>query len=115
MPRQTPPSPPGGNNPESKPSMDLRAAQGTQLGDHTTQVNQFGSFYAGRGPVSWPHRLGVVPGLAEGYQPRDLTDPQNPGQRDQPEEPEQPEPVVVLSGLGGVGKTQLAAGRAHQA
>jgi hypothetical protein len=43
---------------------------GHNYGDIRTQViNQ----YAERPEVTWPHRVGVVPPLAAGYQPR--TDP----------------------------------------
>src|SRR4051794_39768734 len=65
--------------------------------------------FAGRPPVEWPHRVGVVPPVAAGYVAR--TDPAV--------EPERvlarPGSTVVVSGMGGVGKTQLAAAYAHRA
>jgi hypothetical protein len=48
--------------------------------------------------VSWPVRIGVIPPLADGHQPRAALAPLAADA-----------PTLVLSGLGGVGKTQLAA------
>src|SRR3954469_21138198 len=66
--------------------------------------------YAIRPEVSWPYRVGVVPPLAVGYQPR-----AHPGMDLHRLFAEQSSGTAVvtqtrvLSGLGGVGKTQLAA------
>ncbi|WP_370961504.1 FxSxx-COOH system tetratricopeptide repeat protein [Amycolatopsis sp. cg9] len=49
--------------------------------------------------LSWPHRSGVVPVRADGFQDREVTFAG----------------TTVLSGLGGVGKTQLAADLAERA
>jgi DNA-binding SARP family transcriptional activator len=49
-----------------------------------------------RQPVSWPHRVGVVPPPADGFQDRRVAEAL-------------PASTQVISGLGGVGKTQLAA------
>ncbi len=86
------------------------AVAGSVGGSINTTVN---NNYAGRPPVSWPHRIGVVPALAQGYQHRAeaqglhlALDNEGPGRT-----------VVltqVLAGMGGIGKTQLAAGYAHQ-
>jgi hypothetical protein len=65
---------------------------------------------AGRPPVTWPHRVGVVPLLADCRQ-------QRPADRDLDAATGSGGAVVVcqvLSGMGGVGKTQLAAGLAHR-
>ncbi|MBD0736681.1 hypothetical protein BGM09_26565 [Streptomyces sp. CBMA29] len=66
---------------------------------------------APRSPVDWPVRVGVVPRSADWFQYRDVihaldTALTGPGTA-----------VVcqVLTGMGGVGKTQLAARRAHHA
>ncbi|WP_327003213.1 tetratricopeptide repeat protein [Dactylosporangium sp. NBC_01737] len=87
--------------------MDARAARGVQVGDHNTQTN----YYAGRRAVSWPHLVGVVPPVAV-------------GRLDRPVDAALEAAVTaggaaavvcqVLAGLGGVGKTQLAASLAHR-
>jgi hypothetical protein len=75
--------------------VDARWSQGVQFGDHAVQIN---NFFDGPRPVSWPVRIGVIPPLADGYQPRAAPTPLTANA-----------PTVVLSGLGGVGKTQWAA------
>ncbi|SEO98883.1 Tetratricopeptide repeat-containing protein [Actinacidiphila rubida] len=83
-----------------------------QLGDHTTQYN---SFHASRPRASWPHQVGVIPSRAECFQDRAeaarlrqvLSDGGTAavaGGRARRELT-----GGVLAGLGGVGKTQLAA------
>ncbi|MFI5938135.1 tetratricopeptide repeat protein, partial [Actinoplanes sp. NPDC051494] len=86
--------------------VDARGGRGVQLGDGGTQHN----YFSNRAPVRWPHRVGVVPPLADCRQPRigdtEVAAASTSGQA-----------VVVcqvVTGLGGVGKTQLAAGLAHQ-
>ncbi|GAA0903521.1 tetratricopeptide repeat protein [Virgisporangium aurantiacum] len=64
----------------------------------------------GRRPISWPYRVGVIPPLAECRQDRDADDALTEavaGWRTT---------VVcqILTGLGGVGKTQVAASLAHR-
>ncbi len=79
-------------------------------GDVRTQViNQ----YAGRPAVSWPHRVGVVPPVAAGYQPR--TDPAVDLDRVFEAASGTAGLTGVVAGMGGVGKTQLAAAHVHQA
>lgn len=59
-----------------------------------------------RKPVSWPHQVGVLPPRATAFQVRAVEDRLGavpPGSS------------VILTGTGGVGKTQLAAGRARSA
>jgi hypothetical protein len=78
-----------------------------QVGDGNVQHNVFS---APRREVQWPHRVGVVPPLADCRQLRQAD--------------HELDTVTmaggtvlvcqVLSGLGGVGKTQLAAGLAHR-
>ncbi|QYN35256.1 tetratricopeptide repeat protein [Pseudonocardia sp. DSM 110487] len=90
---------------------DLRGAQGVQVGDHNIQTNIFGGTITVSTPVevSWPVRVGAVPLLAGCYQRRAesrlLSEAIDEGGT----------AVVtqVLSGLGGVGKTQLAAAYAR--
>lgn len=85
---------------------DARGAQGVLVGEGNIQVN----VYAESRAVVWPHQVGSVPLLADCYQ-----------RREQPttELDALTSPTVVLtqvlSGLGGVGKTQLAASYARQA
>ncbi|MEV6605700.1 NB-ARC domain-containing protein [Kutzneria sp. NPDC051319] len=55
-------------------------------------------------PVGWPHRVGVVPPLADCRQLRSADT----------ELASQSSGCLVLTGLGGVGKTQLAAALAHR-
>ena len=63
-----------------------------------------------RAPTVWPHRVGVVPPLADGYQPRMVTaalrDGLAPGRTTVL--------TQVLTGLGGIGKTQLAAAHVEE-
>lgn len=65
-----------------------------------------------QGPVQWPLRLGSVPALASAFQ-------QRPEVRDAIDQAAAGHTAVVLtqvlSGGGGVGKTQLASAYAHQA
>jgi hypothetical protein len=75
--------------------VDARWSRGAQFGPHATQNNYF---LDGPRPVSWPVRVGVIPSLADGHQPRAAPTPLTGNS-----------PTVVLSGLGGVGKTQWAA------
>src|SRR5215218_10607050 len=78
-------------------------------GEIHTQVNQ----YTGRPVVSWPYRVGVVPPLAAGYQPR--ADPgMDLGQVLGGRPSGAAGLTQVLSGMGGIGKTQLAAAYAHR-
>ena len=82
-------------------------ARGVQAGDHNVQVN----YYAESSSVVWPLQVGAVPLLADCFQQREA-------QSDRLDE------VVgtggtavltqVLSGLGGIGKTQLAAAYARR-
>ncbi len=64
--------------------------------------------FAGRLPEEWPRRIGVVPPVAASYLPR--TDPAVELERVLAEQGS----TVVVSGMGGVGKTQLAAAYAHR-
>ncbi|MFF3868281.1 FxSxx-COOH system tetratricopeptide repeat protein [Micromonospora sp. NPDC001898] len=56
--------------------------------------------------VRWPHRVGVIPTVADAYQHR---------RRIELEQATAGGGTAVLSGLGGVGKTQLAVAAAHHA
>ena len=63
----------------------------------------------GRVQARWPHRVGVVPGQAESFQRRGVAavlDEAADGSA---------APCQVLTGTGGVGKTQLAAAYARAA
>jgi hypothetical protein len=81
--------------------VDASHVQGVQVGARNIQHNHF---YGGRRPVVWPHRVGVVPVLADHRQWRPVDDELAAVAAG--------ETVVVcqvVAGLGGVGKTQLAA------
>jgi hypothetical protein len=84
---------------------DARGAQGVLVGEGSIQVN----LYAESRSVVWPHQVGSVPLLADCYQRRE----QQTAGLDALTTPT----VVltqVLSGMGGVGKTQLAASYAQR-
>jgi hypothetical protein len=86
--------------------LDARQARGLQVGDRNTQTN----YFFGRAQVDWPHQVGVVPPLADCRQER-------PADDELATVVAGAEAVVVcqvLAGLGGVGKTQLAASLAHR-
>jgi NB-ARC domain-containing protein len=90
---------------EAGPRVDNR--QGVQVGSGNVQVNVYAEAFS----VRWPHRVGVIPLLADCFQERapemrELDDAVSAGRT----------AVVtqVLSGLGGVGKTQLAAAYARR-
>src|SRR3954471_7128652 len=76
-------------------------------GTITTHVS-----YAGRPEVSWPHRVGVVPPVAPGY----LTRTGSGADLDWVFQaaPAGGGATGVVSGMGGVGKTQMAAVYAHR-
>ncbi|MEU4427755.1 ATP-binding protein, partial [Actinoplanes sp. NPDC024001] len=66
-------------------------------GDNHAAISTSVTIGAQRGEPAWPCRVGLVPRLADCFQPRETGDRS-----------------AVLTGLGGVGKTQLAAGIAEQ-
>lgn len=77
--------------------VDARGARGVQAGEHATQINVYVNEEA---EVAWPARVGVVPAPADCYQDR---------RRESVELAASTAATRVLSGLGGVGKSQLAA------
>ncbi|MFD0204516.1 MULTISPECIES: tetratricopeptide repeat protein [Saccharothrix] len=77
-------------------TFDVHDNQGVQIGDGNTQHLHLPP----PAPVRWPVRVGVLPPIADRYQHREA-------------EAQLAETSVVLSGLGGVGKSQLAARHAH--
>jgi hypothetical protein len=84
--------------------VDASRAEGVQVGDHNVQHNYFGR----RREVAWPCRVGVVPPPAVGRQSR-------PADHDLAAGAGGTAVVCqVVAGLGGVGKTQLAAHLAEQ-
>ncbi|AEV85774.1 putative disease resistance protein RDL5/RF45 [Actinoplanes sp. SE50/110] len=89
----TPPEPP-----------PLPTAQALQLGAHNVQYN----FSGGAVPVTWPCRAGVVPPEADCRQsrPADQT-------LARPSASREGTVAQVVTGMGGVGKTQLVAHLAH--
>ncbi|GAA1229996.1 FxSxx-COOH system tetratricopeptide repeat protein [Pseudonocardia alaniniphila] len=96
--------------PAAERGHDLRWAQGVQIGNHNIQTNIFSSAvtFTASLPVGWPVRVGAVPALADCYQDRVEASSlfQVVAAGDSPT-------THVLSGLGGVGKTQLAAAHAR--
>ncbi|MEU8821642.1 FxSxx-COOH system tetratricopeptide repeat protein [Actinoplanes sp. NPDC048796] len=77
--------------------VDARDAKGVQVGDGNTQNN----FFSGQEPVEWPVRVGIVPQPAASFQGRSTADELHTS-------PAAGAGTRLLSGLGGVGKTQLA-------
>ncbi|MGH3380671.1 MAG: tetratricopeptide repeat protein [Actinoallomurus sp.] len=89
-------------------NIDLRWAQGVQFGTNLTQHNTFVSYLSAT-DITWPVRVGAIPQLADGFQPRDeLGELRSVGIGGA-----QPTRVQVLSGMGGVGKSQIAAAYAR--
>jgi hypothetical protein len=85
----------------------LGAAGAAQVGHGNIQHN----YIQGRGAVKWPHRVGAVPLLADCYQARSISAHLTAAIQDTRSTPAR----QVLCGLGGVGKTQLAAACAEHA
>ena len=86
------------DHPDTEPTrVDAPLGRGVQIGSDNTQIN----YFAARSSPSWPHQVGVVPPRAHCYQARAevtrLAAAIEGGR------------TAVLSGLGGVGKTQVAA------
>jgi hypothetical protein len=88
-------------------AVDVGSAQGLQVGDGNTQYNTF--HLSARSPVSWPRRIGRIPALADCRQRRpaeeDLVSALVDGRWGGSSQ--------VISGMGGVGKTQMAAALAR--
>lgn len=84
-------------------TIDARHAMGVQVGDHGVQVNQL---YLPPRPVTWPVRVGVLPPPAQGRLDR-LADAQLASALVDHHR-ETLALGQVLTGPGGVGKTQAA-------
>ncbi|MGV9245332.1 tetratricopeptide repeat protein [Streptomyces sp. NPDC003710] len=79
---------------------------------HTGQASrQRNHFYQGYSPASWPRRIGVVPREADCFEQRDAVE----GLRRAMAAERRPAATQVITGSGGVGKTQLAAHYARSA
>ncbi len=86
--------------------IDAAHGQGQQIGDRNTQHNHY---YSPVARTTWPLRVGVVPPLADCLQDRCLEKEILAARPDATTMP-----ARVLSGMGGVGKTQLAAAHAER-
>ncbi len=93
-----------------RPDVTVNAEQvlGQQIGENNKQIN----YYAGRPAVTWPHRVGVVPPLAQGFQMRSESQVLQRALADG--SGRTAVLTQVLAGMGGIGKTQLAAAYAQQ-
>jgi hypothetical protein len=92
---------------ENSARVDARESRGVLVGSGNVQLN----VYAEARSVRWPHQVGAVPILADCFQER------IPEMRGLDEAVSAGRTAVltqVLSGLGGVGKTQLAAAYARR-
>ncbi|MFI6645722.1 tetratricopeptide repeat protein [Streptomyces sp. NPDC050504] len=108
---------PGGSGPGGAPGQVTNSVSGTVYGT-VVQAGSIGTLISqappppARADVSWPLRIGAVPDLATAFQPRTVL-------REQIDRAQGAAGTVVLSqvlsGGGGVGKTQLAAALAHRA
>jgi tetratricopeptide (TPR) repeat protein len=107
---------PGSTGPAPRdPRVQVRESQGVQVGDHATQRNFFIGQYIGKqivvhapsGAVAWPVRVGDVPPRPPAFQVREsllaALSAHGPGVA----------VVRVLTGMWGVGKTQVAAAYAR--
>jgi hypothetical protein len=90
-----------------EPGPHVRGAQGVQIGSGNVQTNFFDSTVTVLAPVpvTWPVQVGVIPSAAGSYQDRIETG-QLTGSGSAVA-------THILSGLGGVGKTQLTAAYAR--
>ncbi|GAA2325955.1 FxSxx-COOH system tetratricopeptide repeat protein [Glycomyces scopariae] len=97
------------------PKYDIgnQSSRGQLLGDGGVQVNNFGlQVQPQQPPASFPHKVGTVPAMVTDRLDREIDDVlaqmlPKPGAR-------RSQPRYVLSGMGGVGKTQLAAALANR-
>jgi Tetratricopeptide repeat len=103
------PLPPGGARGGTVSDLAVGAAHGALAAGHVGQLNLYGVAFGGG--VTWPHQVGVVPPRARSFQHRNLV-----GQvRDAVAGGGTAVLSQVLSGAGGVGKSQLAADYARTA
>lgn len=91
-------------------NVDVRDGRGVQVGDGNVL-----NLHPPRSDVSWPVRVGVLPQPADCYQDRDADEQVLRVLAAGETAVLAPSVTAVLSGLGGVGKTQLAARHARRA
>lgn len=104
----------GGQNSTRAPIRVSRTGKATAASGGIANTGYIGSLTvqsAPREPAPWPHQVGVVPPTARALQQRAAADSLRRGFED----PRTTVTTQVLTGMGGVGKTQLAAEYARAA
>jgi hypothetical protein len=94
----------GSEDAGSLPGASVRDSIGAQVGSGNTQ-----HFYGVNAAVTWPVRVGTVPMVADHYQDRDVSVAVEDSLDETGTVVLVPAATTIVAGMGGVGKTQIAA------